>query len=144
MAGISGGRDASAWAWWSTPPLPPHHAWLYKNISRAPSFLLNTTTWLLRATILKYLWKHHAHIFIKLTWIKKESKARQWWCTPLVPELGRQRQADFLVRGQPGLQSEFQDSQGYTEKPCLQKGKKEKKRKKRKQESHKLGSVIPM
>jgi hypothetical protein len=25
------------------------------------------------------------------------------------------------VRGQPGLQSEFQDSQGYTEKPCLKK-----------------------
>jgi hypothetical protein len=26
-------------------------------------------------------------------------------------------------RGQPGLQSEFQDSQGYTEKPCLKKQK---------------------
>ena len=25
------------------------------------------------------------------------------------------------TRGQPGLQSEFQDSQGYTEKPCLEK-----------------------
>jgi hypothetical protein len=25
----------------------------------------------------------------------------------------------FLVRGQTGLWSEFQDSQGYTEKPCL-------------------------
>jgi hypothetical protein len=29
----------------------------------------------------------------------------------------------FLVRGQPGLQSEFQDSPGYTEKPCLEKQK---------------------
>jgi hypothetical protein len=28
---------------------------------------------------------------------------------------------DFWVQGQPGLQSEFQDSQGYTEKPCLEK-----------------------
>jgi hypothetical protein len=47
---------------------------------------------------------------------------------PLIPALGRQRQADFLVQGQPGLQSEFQDSQGYTEKPCLEKprGKKKK------------------
>jgi hypothetical protein len=27
---------------------------------------------------------------------------------------------DFWVRGQPGLQSECQDSQGYTEKPCLE------------------------
>jgi hypothetical protein len=31
---------------------------------------------------------------------------------------------DFWVQGQPGLQSEFQDSQGYTEKPCLKKKKK--------------------
>ena len=41
--------------------------------------------------------------------------------TPVIPALGRQRQADFWVQGQPGLQSEFQDSQGYTEKPCLEK-----------------------
>jgi hypothetical protein len=45
---------------------------------------------------------------------------------PLIPALGRQRQADFWVWGQPGLQSEFQDSQGYTEKPCLKKPKKKK------------------
>jgi hypothetical protein len=47
--------------------------------------------------------------------------SQAWWRTPLIPALGRQRQADFWVRGQPGLQSEFQDSQGYTEKPCLKK-----------------------
>jgi hypothetical protein len=35
------------------------------------------------------------------------------------PSTSRQRQADFWVWGQPGLQSEFQDSQDYTEKPCL-------------------------
>jgi hypothetical protein len=42
---------------------------------------------------------------------------------PLIPALGRQRQrqVDFWVRGQTGLQSEFQDSHGYTEKPCLEK-----------------------
>jgi hypothetical protein len=33
---------------------------------------------------------------------------------------------NFWVRGQPGLQSEFQDSQGYTEKPCLEKQKQQK------------------
>jgi hypothetical protein len=41
---------------------------------------------------------------------------------PLILALRRQRQADlFRVQGQPGLQSEFQDNQGYTEKPCLEK-----------------------
>jgi hypothetical protein len=42
-----------------------------------------------------------------------------WWHKPLIPALVRQRQVDFLVQGQPDLQSKFQDSQGYTEKPCL-------------------------
>ena len=36
----------------------------------------------------------------------------------LIPALGRQRQANLWVWGQPGLQSEYQDSHGYTEKPC--------------------------
>jgi hypothetical protein len=35
------------------------------------------------------------------------------------PTLGRQRQADLRVQGQPGLWSAFQDSQDYIEKPCL-------------------------
>jgi hypothetical protein len=30
-------------------------------------------------------------------------------------------EVDLWVWGQPGLQSEFQDIQGYTEKPCLRK-----------------------
>jgi hypothetical protein len=40
---------------------------------------------------------------------------------PLISALGRQRQVDLRVQSQPGLQSEFQDSQSYTEKPCLEK-----------------------
>jgi hypothetical protein len=61
-----------------------------------------------------------------MTWwldshLKDATLCRAWWRTPLIPTLGRQRQADFWVRGQPGLQSELQDSQGYTEKPCLEK-----------------------
>jgi hypothetical protein len=54
----------------------------------------------------------------------RKATGRAWWCTPLIPALGRQRQADFWVRGQPGLQSEFQDSPGYTKKSCLRKKKK--------------------
>jgi hypothetical protein len=39
--------------------------------------------------------------------IKKITKGWAWWCTPLIPALRSQRQVDFSVRGQPGLQSEF-------------------------------------
>jgi hypothetical protein len=73
---------------------------------------------------------------------KKLFVAGQWWHLPLIPAPGRQRgreaerqrgreaerqrQVDFWVRGQPGLQSEFQDSQDYTEKPCLERNQKNK------------------
>jgi hypothetical protein len=46
---------------------------------------------------------------------KYPTYGQAWWLTPLIPALGRQRQADFWVRDQPGLQSEFQNSQGYRE-----------------------------
>jgi hypothetical protein len=62
----------------------------------------------------------------------KKTQGREWWRKPLIPALRRQRQANFWVRGQPGLQSEFQDSQGYTEKPCLEKNKQTKKNPKKK------------
>jgi hypothetical protein len=37
---------------------------------------------------------------------------------PFNPSTFEAEAGGFLI-GQPGLQSEFQDSQGYTEKPCL-------------------------
>jgi hypothetical protein len=39
------------------------------------------------------------------------------------PSTWERRQVDFWVGGQPGLQSEFQDSQGYTEKNAILKNK---------------------
>jgi hypothetical protein len=66
------------------------------------------------------------------------SKSRAWWRTPLIPALGRQRQADFWVRGQPGLQSVFQDSQNYRKKPCLQKQKTKPKQNKKPVKFHTL------
>lgn len=41
----------------------------------------------------------------------------------LILALVRQRQVDLWVQGQPGLLSKLQDSQDYTEKPCLEKKK---------------------
>jgi hypothetical protein len=38
----------------------------------------------------------------------------------LILGLRRQRQENLSVQSQPGLQSKFQDSQGYTEKLCLE------------------------
>ena len=35
--------------------------------------------------------------------------------------LEAEEDGSLRVQGQPGLQSEFQNSQGYTEKPCLKK-----------------------
>jgi hypothetical protein len=57
----------------------------------------------------------------QLTPSSENKTSRAWWRTPVIPALGRQRQADFWVQGQPSLQSKFQDSQGYTEKPYLEK-----------------------
>jgi hypothetical protein len=51
--------------------------------------------------------------------IRNNDIAEQRWHMPLIPTLGRQKQANFWVRGQSGLQSELQDSQGYTKNPCL-------------------------
>jgi hypothetical protein len=66
---------------------------------------------------------------------------------PLIPALGRQRQADFW---RPAWStSEFQDSQGYTEKPSLRKTNKQtnkqrkiKEKKNKKQESKKEKKII--
>jgi hypothetical protein len=74
--------------------------------------------------------------------LNSQWSARQWWRTSLIPALGRQRQADFWVRGQPGLQSEFQDSQDYTKKPCLEKPKKTQKTKKQKTKINKLTVIL--
>jgi hypothetical protein len=72
----------------------------------------------------------------------KTQLGRAWWRRTLIPALGRQRQADFWVQGQHGLQGEFQNSQGYTEKPCLEK-QKQKKTKKTKKKQVNVFVLIP-
>jgi hypothetical protein len=42
---------------------------------------------------------------------------------PLIPALGRQRQAISEFKASLVYKSEFQDSPGYTEKPCIKKQK---------------------
>jgi hypothetical protein len=46
----------------------------------------------------------YLHIYFKIS-----SPTGQWWHTPLIPAFGKQRQANFWVWGQPGVQHEFQD-----------------------------------
>ena len=46
------------------------------------------------------------------------------------------------VRGQPGLQSEFQDSQGYIEKPCLENPSKPQKQQQQQQQQKKPAHVL--
>jgi hypothetical protein len=54
-----------------------------------------------------------------------------------MPALGRQRQANFWAWGQPGLQSEFQDSQSYSEKACCLEKQKTKQKTKNKTKQNK-------
>jgi hypothetical protein len=101
----------------------------HKELRRKPWFRLMISTWIktskesnLKQSICSDKFKH-SKVWGKViySWHNIIPKwARCWWYPPLIPALGRQRQADFWVRGQPGLQSEFQDSQGYTEKPCFE------------------------
>jgi len=63
--------------------------------------------------------------------MKRKRIHQAWWHMPLIPALGRQRQADLSDRDQVSLQNEFQDGQCYAEKPCLEKPKKKKKQRKK-------------
>jgi hypothetical protein len=49
---------------------------------------------------------------------KIKTEAGRWWYTTFNPSTWEAGAGGFLSSG---LQSEFQDSQGYTEKPCLEK-----------------------
>jgi hypothetical protein len=82
------------------------------------------------------------HIYRHSTWTHTSKKKKDPGSggTCLIMPLGRQRQADLSVRGQPGLQSEFQDSQGYTEKPCLRKKERKKEREKERKRERKRKS----
>jgi hypothetical protein len=50
--------------------------------------------------------------------LKVCNPVEQWWRTPYIPALRRQRQEDLCG---VGGQHKFQDSQSYTENPSLRK-----------------------
>ena len=66
------------------------------------------------------------HIAIKFTLKYKKNIAGRWWRMPLILPLGRQKQADFWVRGH----TESRDSQATQRNPVLEKKKKRKEKKK--------------
>jgi hypothetical protein len=59
-----------------------------------------------------------------MDYFARGGKAEQWRHTPLIPALGRQRQVISEFKVSLVYKVEFQDSQGYTEKPCLKNTKK--------------------
>jgi hypothetical protein len=60
--------------------------------------------------------------------------ARQWWHMPLIPALRRQRQVNFWVWGQPGLQT---GQTGLNRETLSWKTKKKEKKKKKKRKREK-------
>ena len=65
--------------------------------------------------------RQHQTFFCFVLFLKRLLPGQPWWHMPLIPALGRERQANVWVQGQTGLQSKFQDIQSYKEKPCLKK-----------------------
>lgn len=53
------------------------------------------------------------------SWRRAYALCQAWWCTSLIPALGRQRRADLFSFVLPGLQCEFQARQWV--RPFLQK-----------------------
>jgi hypothetical protein len=55
--------------------------------------------------------------------VKEDSGAWQWWHTLTFDPRTQEAEAEesLWVQGHLGLHCEFKDSQGYTEKPCLEK-----------------------
>jgi hypothetical protein len=68
------------------------------------------------------------------------SQAWQWWRTPLIPALGRQRQADFWVRnGQPGRQWVPEQPGLYKETLCVREREREREREKQRERERETG-----
>jgi hypothetical protein len=76
--------------------------------------------------------------------VKNQNKGLMMKMYNFYPSTREAEAGDFWVRGQPGLQSEFQDSQGYTEKPCLEKNKNKNKKKRKEKKMYDLYiQIIP-
>jgi hypothetical protein len=73
-------------------------------------------------------------------WWRYPIWARCWWHTPLIPALGRHRQANFWVQGQPGIQSEFQIARDIQRNPVLKNKQTNKQTNTQQQEQKRVGS----
>jgi hypothetical protein len=84
------------------------------------------------------MWHIRKHIHTFLLNLKKKKKSQIWWCLPLIPGPGRQKQG---VPCQPGQYSKFQGSQDYKVRPCLER-EKERKRERKKEASKQANKQI--
>jgi hypothetical protein len=98
-----------------------------------------------RVTVFMYgpLWSQKAYTLLLILLFKNETHQPGVVAWAFNPSTWEAEAGDFWVQGQPGLQSEFQDSQGYTEKLCFEKPKKKKKRERERptEEYHACGTV---
>jgi hypothetical protein len=76
---------------------------------------------------------------------KQKNKKTTVGQASLIPALKRQRQVDLCeFKASSGIQSEFQDSQGYTEKPCLRTNKQTNKQTNTKPKSQQQNNLPPL
>ena len=126
-------RVAVMWLWFKWSYLLRHCFLVFsfrEMVCKHKSDTWHWGTWICENLMIINTLKEVGFFFTLLLFFTSSRSVGQWWPMPLIPALGRHRQPDFGVGGWPGLQSEFQDSQGYTEKSCLENKTKQNKTKK--------------
>jgi hypothetical protein len=87
----------------------PAPTWWLRTICNSGKQMPSSDLWGLQA----YVWYTHIHVGKIFTHINKKTSARQRWPFNPITEASRS------LSLKPAWSTEFQDSKGYTENPCL-------------------------